>query len=180
MTRLAIALLGMLPALAAADDHAAWERALARHPLAEADGQVMHLQELRGEVVVVSFWASWCKPCKKELRELDGWVEADGSEGPRIVAVSVDADTKKAIRFVEEAAVRIPVYHDGPAGLAKTLDLPALPMTLVLDREGRIAHVARGGSAEEMASLRGTVRRLLDEPLAPRVPAVPMDEEVGG
>lgn len=169
-----IALLALVPAVASADDTTAWERTLARHRLEASNGETMYLDDLRGDVVVVSFWASWCKPCKKELRELDAWLtESSGhAAAPRIVAVSIDSDTKKAIRFVEEAAVRVPVYLDGPGGLAKSLDLPALPLTLVLDREGRIAHVAKGGSAEELAGLRRTVRELLAEPARPRAPAV--------
>lgn len=175
-----IPLLCVLPAVASADDTTAWERTLAGHALERTDGSTLRLDELRGEVVVVSFWASWCKPCKKELRELDGWLSGSGSDSPRVVAVSIDSDTKKAIRFVEDAAVRIPVYLDGPDGLAKSLDLPALPLTLVLDRQGRIAHVAKGGSAEEIAALRRTVRELMGETRTPRAPAEDAEAEVEG
>jgi peroxiredoxin len=176
-------LLALAPAVAFAQDTAGWERALERHPLRDPEGRVVRLGELRGDVVVVSFWASWCKPCKKELRALDAWLdESRGrAEAPRVVAVSVDSDSRKAMRFVQETAVRIPVYHDGPDGLARSLDLPALPLTLVLDRDGRIAHVARGGSAEELAALERKVEQLLAEPSSPRAPAAEAEtEEVSG
>jgi peroxiredoxin len=176
-------LLALAPVVAFAQDTASWERALERHPLTDPEGRVVRLGELHGDVVVVSFWASWCKPCKKELRALDAWIEESrgSTEAPRILAVSVDSDARKAMRFVQETAVRIPVYHDGPDGLARALDLPALPLTLVLDRDGRIAHVARGGSAEELSALERKVEQLLAEPAAPPAPSVnAKGEEVSG
>lgn len=158
----------------AGEDFTAWEKALASHPLKDAAGNVVRLADLKGEVVVVSFWASWCKPCKKELVALDGWLSDAGNaraEAPRILAVSVDQDQRKAVRFIKDAALRLPVYMDGPDGLARTLDLPSLPLTLVLDREGHVAHVAKNGSPEELAAVQRTVRALLSEAAPARVPA---------
>jgi peroxiredoxin len=114
---------------------------------------------------------------------LDGWI-ADATSAkaaaPRVLAVSVDQDPRKAARFIQEAAVRLPVYMDGPEGLARSMDLPSLPLTLVLDREGHVAHVARNGSPEELAAVRNTVRALLSEAPAPRVPAADEQKENDG
>jgi len=157
---------------AAGGDFARWERALADHPLADRAGNVVRLGELQGEVVVVSFWASWCKPCKKELLTLNEWpaeAVADGLPTPRLVAVSIDTDERKAMRFVDEAAIRMPVFLDGPDGLARDLDLPSLPLTLVLDRTGRVAAVAHRES--ELPTQQRTVRALMAEPAATDRPA---------
>jgi thiol-disulfide isomerase/thioredoxin len=173
LVALALGLAASRPAVPlAGEDFSAWRGILAAHPLQDRAGNVVRLGELRGEVVVVSFWASWCKPCKKELRELDGWPAAaarDGLPAPRLVAVSVDADARKAIRFADEAALRLPVYLDGPAGLARSLDLPALPITLVLDREGHVAAVARG--ERELPALERAMRDLLSDAGPARAPA---------
>ena len=137
----------------------------------------MRLGELKGDVVVVSFWASWCKPCKRELLELDGWpaeVAREGLPAPRLAAVSVDQDPKKAVRFVNEAALRLPVYLDGPDGLARSMDIPALPLTLVLDRDGHVAGVARG--AAQLPALERKVKALLSEAPPARVSAAEENE----
>ncbi len=146
-----------------ADEWSAWSGALARWTLEAPDGETTRLAELRGDVVIVNFWASWCKPCKKELKHLDDWnVRLDGS-GARIVAISVDHDARRMMRFVESAEITLPVYHDGPDGLAKTLALPSLPCTVVLDREGSVVRVVTDGRLE---SLRHT-QDLVDTMVAP-------------
>jgi thiol-disulfide isomerase/thioredoxin len=103
---------------AAGEDFGAWEKALASHPLKDAAGKVVRISDLKGEVVVVSFWASWCKPCKRELVALDGWLAGEGNRAaaPRILAVSVDQDERKAVRFIKDAALRLPVSWTGPTG----------------------------------------------------------------
>ena len=180
MTRLAPLLVALLAGLVlstrvdAGERYAAWEKALAAHPLKDAAGNVVRVADLKGEVVVVSFWASWCKPCKKELAALDGWIASAGvarTATPRVLAVSVDQDQRKAARFVQDAALRLPVYLDGPNGLARSLDLPSLPLTLVIDRDGHIAQVAENGTPEELSRLESTVRALLSEAPPARVPA---------
>jgi len=186
-SRLAPVLAALLAGLAvstrvdAGERWAAWEKAIAAHPLRDARGNVVRVADLKGEVVVVSFWASWCKPCKKELTALDGWLAAahGSTAAPRVLAVSVDQDPRKAARFVQDAALRLPVYVDGPDGLAQALDLPSLPLTLVLDRDGHIAQVAEKGTPEELARVESTVRALLSEAPPARVPAAEEQKENG-
>jgi hypothetical protein len=80
------------------------------------------------------------------------------------LAVSIDRDLRKAEKFVRETGLDLPFYHDGPEGLAKSLDIPALPCTVVLDRTGNIVHVAEGGTAETLEQLRVVVERISKEP----------------
>ncbi len=121
------------------------------------------LEDLRGQVVVVNFWASWCAPCRKELRVLESWKTGFEEDGAHLLAVSVDRDRRKAAKFVQEMGLDLPFYHDGPDGLAKAFDLPAMPCTVVLDRSGRVAHVAEGGDAEPLEGRRSVVERLSSE-----------------
>jgi thiol-disulfide isomerase/thioredoxin len=126
---------------------------LARHALTPLDGAVTNLAAYRGEVVVVNFWASWCAPCREELPLLDQWNTAWVGRGARVVAVSIDRDANKARRFVEEMKLTLPVMHDGPDGLARTLDIPAVPYTLLLDRDGNVIDHVSGSAEADVAAL---------------------------
>jgi thiol-disulfide isomerase/thioredoxin len=161
------AVLGTLLALSAwgtphAGDWDAWKPALAEHALRGLDGKTTLLSELRGDVVVLNFWASWCKPCKKELVSLNDWNQELTGRGVQILAVSIDKDLRKAERFVSGSGLSLPVYHDGPDGLAARLDLPSLPCTVVLDRAGNVIRVEQGGAEEAVHDLKNTVNSILE------------------
>lgn len=167
---LALGVTILAAAPAAAGEFDAWGPVLARHRLRGLDGTTSSLADLRGDVTVVNFWASWCKPCRKELVELDAMTRRLEPAGVRIVAVSIDSDVRKAERFIRGEGLSLPVYHDGPDGLARSLDLPWLPCTVVIDRAGRVVRVDGGGDPETMRELESAVRSLTarQDAVAPR------------
>ena len=130
---------------------------LASHELATFDGGKTKLSSLRGEVVVVNFWATWCAPCRKELEVMDGWNREWKNRGARVVAVSIDRDARKARRFAEDMALSMTVVHDGPDGLARSLDLPSVPCTYLLDRGGNVVTIVTSSNASELAVLKAKV-----------------------
>jgi peroxiredoxin len=155
---------GAAAGAAGAELHADAGELLARHELRSLDGATTSLRDLRGEVVVVNFWATWCKPCRREMRALDAWNAALAGRGARVVAISVDSDAERARRFVADEALALPVFVDGPDGLAKALDLPHLPYTIVLDRDGAVASISRGATGGELAAIQRTAETLLAAP----------------
>jgi peroxiredoxin len=134
---------------------------LASHPLTSLDGTATTLSAYRGQVVVVNFWASWCAPCRGELATMNRWNDAWAGRGARVVAISIDKDAARARRFAEEVRLSMTVLHDGPSGLARSLDLPALPCTYLLDAQGRVVSLVRGSSERDLAALRDKVEALL-------------------
>jgi len=165
----ALTLAALLPGLAAGEDWAAWESTLAGHELEGLGGDNVTVGDLKGDVVVVNFWASWCAPCKKELRVLDDWARELDGQRARILAVSIDRDPRKAAEFIRRSGLDLSVFHDGTDGLARSLDLPSLPCTIVIGPDGRIAEVARDGSLETLQRLEARVRALT--PAGPASPA---------
>jgi peroxiredoxin len=137
---------------------------LSAYRLAGLDGSQITLAAYRGEVVVVNFWASWCAPCRKELPVMNQWHESWAPRGGRVVAISVDTDVRKARRFATDAKLTLTVLHDGPDGLARAIDIPSLPCTFLLDRDGRVVSVVRSSSPESLEALHKEAEKLLSRP----------------
>lgn len=137
---------------------------MADHRLATLDGRPITLRELRGKVVVVIFWASWCAPCRREMPEFDRLNAELAARGGQVLAISVDAQRKNAVRFVKQHGLRMVVAHDGPQGLVERLDLGMLPYTMVLDRQGAVAFDAGASRDYSVATISTAARRLSDAP----------------
>lgn len=138
--------------------------AMATHSVRLMNGGELPLGSLRGHVVVLNFWASWCGPCRKELPQLAVLDRELSKQGGRVIAVSIDEDVRNAAAFASRHAAGMTVYHDGPQGLIRTLDLPALPWTVVLDRDGAVAWSGGGASAATLQHIADTARRLSAAP----------------
>ncbi len=144
------------------------EDALASHPLKFLDGKSVTLSSYQGDIVVVNFWASWCPPCRKELPIMDEWHTSWKNRGGRVVAISIDKDVRKVRRFVDKESLSMIVLHDGPGGLARTIDLPSLPCTYLLDQKGKIIAVVTSSNKSELQSLRRKAEALLGPPRVQR------------
>ena len=145
-------------------------RTLDRRPLKMLDGSALSLGNTRGQVVVLNFWATWCRSCVHELRTLERLHAEIAPRGGRVVAVSIDQERRNLERFVKAAKLALPVAHDGPAGFARDLDLKQVPLTLVLDRTGAVAWCSSRTDEVGLAETRAKTLALLAAPAG--VPAI--------
>jgi thiol-disulfide isomerase/thioredoxin len=96
------------------------------------------LEEWRGRWVVVNFWATWCAPCRKEMPALDRLSGMLGPEGAAVVTVATGRNAVPAIeRFFEEIGVaNLPALRDPKSGLARSMGIFGLPVTVIVNPEG--------------------------------------------
>ena len=132
---------------------------------ATLEGEPLDVSSMRGEVVVLNFWASWCAPCRAEAETLDEVAGRTADQGVRFVGINVKDELGNAQAFQRKQEVSYPSLHDQPGRLllAFRKAIPQTPpTTLLLDREGRIAGRFIGGVTT--SELLGPVQALADEP----------------
>ena len=112
--------------------------------LRTAAGGNLRLQEQRGRVVMVNFWATWCGPCKIEMPHLVRLYEKYRASGFQLLGVNIDDDPRNAVAGAAKLGITFPVLLDGDKRVAKLYDLSTMPTTLLIDRDGTLRHVHRG------------------------------------
>ncbi len=167
----AIALLVLLSAslLALAGPVSALDRG-ARAPeidLRDGGGARVRMGELRGKVVLVDFWASWCAPCREELPVLQRLYERYRGRGFVIVGVNVDRERRNMDGFVGRLRLTFPVVHDAAHRVADRYSPTTMPSSYLVDRVGVVRYVHRGFRASDAREIESRVRSLLEAP-APR------------
>ncbi|WP_172329260.1 TlpA disulfide reductase family protein [Mangrovicoccus sp. HB161399] len=102
------------------------------------DGAPVSLEDYRGQVVLLNFWATWCAPCRKEMPALDALQKDLGGEDFQVVTVATGRQPPAAIRrfFEETGATSLPMHRDPKMALARDMAVLGLPVTVLLDRGG--------------------------------------------
>lgn len=112
--------------------------------LRSASGENLRLSEYRGDVVMINFWATWCGPCRQEMPLLDELYERYQRVGFSLLGVNIDDDSRRAMKMVQELGVKFPVLFDENKDVSKLYKVDAMPVTILVDREGRVRHVHHG------------------------------------
>jgi peroxiredoxin len=112
--------------------------------LPSLDGPNLRLQEQRGRVVMINFWATWCGPCRVEMPHLARLYEKYRPSGFTVLAVNIDEDPHKAASLAKQLGMRFPVLLDADKKVSRLYDLSTMPSTILIDRDGRVRYVHRG------------------------------------
>lgn len=133
--------------------------------LQDAQGNTTRLSDLRGQPVLVNVWASWCAPCRAEMRSMQEVYEAYSARGFTILAVNTTfQDTQaEALAFAEERGLTFPILFDVDGSVSAGYLVRAMPTSFFVDQEGIIRRVVFGGPMSE-ALLRSEIERMLGMP----------------
>jgi peroxiredoxin len=126
-------------------------------------GDNVRLSEHRGDVVVVTFWGSRCSTCRAPLAALDALYATYRSAGLVAVGVGVDDNQARSQEFAQSVRVRFPMLMDPTKGVARDWQVDTLPMTVFIDRSGKVRAVTRDVGRNAEAVYRREIRPLLDE-----------------
>lgn len=107
------------------------------------DGRLHRLDEFKGSVILLHFFASWCDPCKKEFPSIKAVHERLGKSGLEIVAVSED-NVERTARFIESQGTRFTVLIDRYGGVMRAYKVSVIPSTVIISRDGLISGVVAG------------------------------------
>ena len=112
--------------------------------LKSSSGENLRLSEYRGDVVMINFWATWCGPCRQEMPLLDGLYAKYQRVGFTLLGVNIDDDSRRATKMIEELGVSFPVLFDESKSVSKLYEVAAMPVTVLIDKEGIVRHVHHG------------------------------------
>jgi thiol-disulfide isomerase/thioredoxin len=124
------------------------------------EGAALTLASLRGKVVLVNFWATWCEPCVTEMPSLQ---RLRDRFAPRfeVLGVNYQEGPARIKAFIDKSGISFPVVRDTDGAVAKAWGARVFPATYVVNREGDVKHVLIGGADWTSAALVSTIRKLL-------------------
>jgi cytochrome c biogenesis protein CcmG/thiol:disulfide interchange protein DsbE len=125
------------------------------------NGKKISLAALRGKVVLVDFWASWCAPCKEEMPVLESLHKRFKDSGLVIIGVSVDNEAANAKKFLSSVKVSFPIVHDAGHAVADKFKPPRMPTSYVIDKAGKIRFIHAGFRKEDAKKLEDEIIKLL-------------------
>lgn len=126
-------------------------------------GQPVTLENYRGYVLVVDFFATWCHPCRDSIPHLNEMNRKYGRQGLQVLGLSADDDGERALKsFAAEYQISYPIALAGEATLAD-FGVRSVPVMFIIDKQGKVAEVFRGFTGEVGRSTEQLIKKLLAE-----------------
>jgi thiol-disulfide isomerase/thioredoxin len=126
-------------------------------------GAKVALNELKGKVVLVDFWASWCGPCRQEMPVLEQLHKKYAKQGLVIIGVNIDNNPKKMNNFLKGTPVTFRIVHDRKLNVASKYEPETMPSSYFIGRDGKIRYVHEGFRKKDAGELEERIKTLLAE-----------------
>lgn len=139
----------------------------AKTPDLKTFGLTGTMPDIKGKVVYLDFWASWCVPCKASFPTLERWRTDYAKRGFLVLGVNVDDDVAAMDEFLKKSPVGFPVVRDAAHKLVAAVNVASMPTSVLIDRKGTIRLVHNGFHAKDAAELEAKIEELLEEKIIP-------------
>ena len=126
-------------------------------------GKNIKLSELRGQVVLLNFWASWCGPCRQEMPLLEKLQQRYSALGFTVLGVNVEEDPSKAKTLLKDIPVSFPILFDTQNTVSKQYQVLAMPSTVMIDRNGNMRYLHKGYKPGDEAQYKKWIKQLVKE-----------------
>src|SRR5579862_1247936 len=126
-------------------------------------GKTAHLADLKGKVVLLDFWASWCPPCLEEAASLNRLQQEISAKGGTILATSEDEDAAAYDTFIHHNPVHLPTYRDPTKKIKESYGTVMIPEAHLIDRQGRIARKIVGPQDWQSPEIMSSMNVLLNQ-----------------
>ncbi|MGQ0556554.1 MAG: TlpA family protein disulfide reductase [Nitrospiraceae bacterium] len=130
--------------------------------LTTIEGRTIESSQLRGHIVLVNFWATWCGPCKEEMPALKRLKEHFAGKSFELLAVTTDQQVEGIRTFVRALGLEFPVLLDDTKDVSAAFGVRGLPTTVLIDQQGRLVGRAVGPRAWDSAESVALVRQILE------------------
>lgn len=131
--------------------------------LSDTTGQKRSLEDFKGKVVLVDFWASWCGPCRQSFPWMNKVQQNYQAQGLEVIAINLDEEPELALEFLEQIPAQFTVLLDSEAQLPDAFGVMGMPSSYLIDREGRIRAEHIGFHANRVDVYESSIKALLAE-----------------
>ena len=127
------------------------------------DGKRVALNQLRGRVILLDFWATWCPPCREELPYLDILQQTYGTQGFVVLAVNIDNKIQNAQDFLKAHDIKLMPLWDEQKKVVAQYDIEQMPTTVIIDKRGVIRYLHSGFETDQYIKYKQQIQQLLRE-----------------
>jgi peroxiredoxin len=131
--------------------------------LPAASGTPVGLGDLKGQVILINFWASWCGPCRQEMPILEQMYRKYKPAGFTLLGVNVEPKSADAVGFLKSTPVSFPILFDTESKVSTLYEVSGMPSTVIVDRKGKVRYIHHGYKAGDESEYLDQIRTLMRE-----------------